>query len=172
MSLQQVTVNSRKYDQSIRKSWKCELLERNDPLLVFVGKFDQDVKHPGLGSICSGTISYEYYWLDRWYNVFRFHEPDGAFRNFYCNINMPPVFENGVLDYVDLDLDVLIWPDLRYEILDRDDFERNSVKYNYAEAVRVKALECLGELMRMIEKREFPFLEIDDLPISNLRFEI
>ena len=163
-----ITVNSRKYDQSIRKSWKCELLEENDPLIVTVGVFDEDVKHPGLGSILNGTISYEYYWLDRWYNVFRFHEPDGSFRNFYCNVSMPPVFENDVLDYVDLDLDVLIWPDFRYEVLDKEDFELNSAKYDYSQDTRDKATDSLAELLRVIEKREFPFLEINMIGLKEI----
>ena len=108
---QQITINSRKYDQSIRRTWTCELIERNDPLIVVVGEFDRDVEHPGLGSISRGTVSYEYYWLDRWYNIFRFHEPDGALRNYYCNVAMPPTLDNGVLDYVDLDIDIVVWPD-------------------------------------------------------------
>jgi protein associated with RNAse G/E len=106
-----VTVNSRKYDLKIRKSWQCHLIERDDSLLTLVGEFDSDISHAGLGSIARGTMSKEYYWLDRWYNVFHFCEPDGSFRNFYCNITMPPKFEDLVIDYVDLDLDVIVWPD-------------------------------------------------------------
>lgn len=152
-----ITVNSRKYDLSIRRSWKCRLIERADPLLVFVGEFDRDVEHPDLGSIAAGTISYEYYWLDGWYNVFRFHEPDGSFRNFYCNINMPPTFESGTLDYVDLDIDVLVWPDWTSIILDRDEFEANSAKFNYPESVLFQANTALSELLDLIEERRFPF---------------
>lgn len=152
-----ITVNSRKYDLSIRRSWKCRLIERADPLLVFVGEFDRDVEHPDLGSIAAGTISYEYYWLDRCYNVFRLHEPDGSFRNFYCNINMPPTFAGGVLDYVDLDIDVLVWPDWTSIILDKDEFEANSAKFNYPESVLSQANTALSELLDLIEERRFPF---------------
>src|SRR5688572_29897422 len=98
-----ITVNSQKYDLIVRKSWTCRLIERAGSLLVLIGEFDSDVSHAGLGSIARGTISEEFYWLDRWYNVFRFSEPDGSLRNFYCNITMPPAFENDILDYVDLD---------------------------------------------------------------------
>lgn len=157
MQNERVTVNSRKYDLSIRRSWECQLIERNDPLLVLVGDFGHDVEHPDLGSIAKGTISYEYYWLDRWYNVFKFQEPDGDFRNFYCNINLPPTFENDVLDYVDLDIDVLVWPDGTTKTLDVDDFEVNATKFVYPEELRAKAFETLSELLELIAKREFPF---------------
>lgn len=156
MSGQQVTVNSRKYDLSIRKTWSCELVRQDGPLIVLVGEFDRDVAHPKLGFLQRGTISYEYYWLDRWYNIFQFHEPGGGFRNYYCNIAMPPTFENSVLEYVDLDIDVLIQSNFEYEILDRDDFERNTVKFGYPKDVIKAAEASLLELLALIENGQLP----------------
>lgn len=157
MQLQKITVNSRKYDHSIRRTWQCELIEQTDPIIVLVGEFNRDVEHQGLGSIRKGTVSYEYFWLDRWYNIFRFHESDGTLRNYYCNVAMPPEFENGVLNYVDLDIDILVWPDHSYEVVDRDDFEINSTIYNYPETTKKRAEKSVIELISMIECREFPF---------------
>lgn len=151
-----ITVNSRKYDGTIRRSWSCELIEQEGSLLTFVGEFDTTVDHPDLGRIEKGTTSYEYYWLDRWYSIFRFHEPSGGLRNFYCNINMPPRFSGEVLDYVDLDIDVLIWPDLRYDVLDRDDYETNAKRFGYSKHVNEKVEEALNELLKMIETRNLP----------------
>ena len=152
-----VTVISRKYDLSVRRIWKCRLIERRDPLLVFVGEFDQAVEHADLGLIEKDTVSYEYYWLDRWYNVFRFHTPSGEFRNFYCNINMPPKFEDGVLHYIDLDIDVIAWPDGRVVTLDEAEFRSNAAQFHYPETVQTKARFALAELSKLIRLREFPF---------------
>src|SRR5436190_14249251 len=157
MPAESVTVISRKYDLSIRRSWRCKLVERSEPLLVLLGNFYTDIEHRDLGLIEKGTVSREYYWLDRWYNVFRFDHPDGRFRNFYCNINMPPTFVNGVLDYVDLDLDLIVWPDGNVVVLDEKDFAENAAKFDYPNDVRANALKALDELKRMIEDREFPF---------------
>lgn len=152
-----VTINSRKFDLSISRSWTCRLLKQQDTLLEFIGEFDSEVRHPDLGLIKRGTVSHEFYWLDRYYNVFRFHEPDGSLRNFYCNINLPPTFSDNVLDYIDLDIDVLVWPAFDYEILDLDDFEENARVFNYPEEVRNKAMQTLDELIAAINTREFPF---------------
>ena len=157
MRNQLIRVNSRKYDLMVRKSWTCRLVERSDRLLVLIGEFDSEVAHTGLGSIARGTVSKEFYWLDRWFNVFSFSEPDGSFRNFYCNITMPPKFENDVLDYVDLDIDVIVWPDGRVDTLDMDDFESNSIRFGYPDDVRENALDSLSELQRTIDAGEFPF---------------
>jgi protein associated with RNAse G/E len=133
--------------------------------LTFVGEFEEEVKHKQLGLIRRGTISYEYYWLNRWYNIFRFHEPGGELRNFYCNVSMPPHFENNVLDYVDLDIDILLWTDFSFEVLDMEDFEDNSVKYQYPEELIKTAYQSLDTLKKMIDGREFPF---DYSPNSSL----
>ncbi len=148
---------SRKFDGSINRRWEAEFVGQSDERLTFVGVFEKDVDHPELGFIDRGTVSYEYYWLDRWYNVFRFHRPDGTLRNWYCNVNLPPTYAGDVLDYIDLDLDLLVWPDLRTEILDRDDFERNAESYDYPESVRAGAENALDELRSMIIGRRFPF---------------
>jgi protein associated with RNAse G/E len=153
----EITVNSRNYDRSIRRSWKCKLIDRNDPLLVFVGEFEEDVTHPELGLIQSGTISYEYFWLDRWYNVFRFQAPGGVFRNFYCNVTMPPTFTDGVIDYIDMDIDVVVWTDRSYKVLDLDDFEVSSAKFAFPDSIVSKSKKALDELIGMIAASEFPF---------------
>ena len=121
--------------------------------------FEEEVKHDLLGTIAAGTISTEYYWLDRWYNVFRFGARDAKFQYFYCNVSMAPGFDNHVLSYIDLDIDVLVKPDFTYQVLDREDFEDNALRYGYPVEVQDKAHRALAELIGMIESRSFPFDE-------------
>lgn len=151
-----ITVNSRKFDLAISRTWQCELVSQNSALIILEGEFDRDVKHPGLGSIRCGTISFEYFWLDRWYNIFRFHEPGGLLRNYYCNVAMPPTLKNGVLDYVDLDIDVIVWPDNSYAVLDRDDFEVNAKRYGYPHYVKHRAERSVQELLALVAASELP----------------
>jgi protein associated with RNAse G/E len=153
-----ITVNSRRFDGTIRKTWQCELLEQRGSLLIAVGEFDTDIEHADLGHIKKGTISHEYYWLDRWYNIFRFHEPSGEFRNFYCNVGAPAQFENGVLDYVDLDIDVLIDANSKLTVLDREDYERSIVTFGYPAEVQANVERSLNELLEVFEKKEMPGL--------------
>ena len=132
-------------------------MHREGSLLILDAVFENEIDHDLLGSIARGTVSTEYYWLDRWYNVFRFSDSDGRLLNFYCNVNQPPSFDGHVLSYVDLDIDVLVAPDLTYKILDRDDFEANARAYAYPEDVQANAHHALYELTKLIEARAFPF---------------
>ncbi len=155
-SEQIVTINSRKFDQTVRRSWTATLIDRTPPLLVFEGIFEIDVDHDGLGHIPAGTVSREFYWLDRWYSIFRFHKPDGTLRNYYCNVNMPPIFSGMALDYVDLDIDVVVWPDASYQVLDIAEFEANADLYLYPDAVLKNADTALAQLVDLIENDGLP----------------
>lgn len=152
-----VTINARKFDSKIHRSWKCKFLEENDDYYVFFGEFEAEVKHRQLGIIRPKTASYEYYWKNRFYNVFKFYEPDGEFRNFYCNVNLPPVFEDNVLNYVDLDIDILVWKDFSVEILDRDEYRENIKKFGYSAELQENVESAVQELLHKIHHTEFPF---------------
>ena len=163
MKPENVTINARKYDGKVHRSWQADLIAQEQTMMLFVGTFATDVMHPDLGLIEKGSVSYEYYWTDRWYNVFRFHTPAGTFRNFYCNINMPPTFGDGVLDYIDLDIDLLVHEDWTVELLDAEEFERNSALYGYGEDLKRTALAQVDRIQELIRTRRFPFTNTDSL---------
>jgi len=155
--MRRIEVRAYKYDGLLHRTWPAELLHQEGSLIVLDAQFADEVIHDLLGKIASGTHSLEYYWLDRWYNIFRFAEPDGGLRNYYCNVNVPPTFDGEALSYVDLDLDILVEPDLSYRILDVEDFERNAEDYGYSIEVQTNARRAVDELVRMIETHAFPF---------------
>ncbi len=153
----EIVVRALKFDRREHRRWGARLQKRDGELLVLDAEFDKEVRHPQLGLIRRGTLSIEYYWLDRWYNVFRFLEPDGQLRSFYCNVNMPPEFDGRTLSYVDLDIDILVAPNLDYEILDMDEFESNAEVFNYPKAVRESAHRAVHEIISLVTERRFPF---------------
>ena len=155
-----IWVRACKFDGAEHRSWRAELVRQENSLLVLDAKFEGEVRHDLLGTLPCGTKSLEYYWLDRCYSIFRFSEPTGELRNFYCNINLPPVLEANVLSYIDLDIDVLVNPDLSYQILDEDEFIDNALHYNYPSEVKAQARRALAELITLIEHRLFPLTDL------------
>jgi len=154
-----ITVRAYKFDGSEHRSWKAELLRQEDSLLVLDAKFNEEIRHELLGRIIGGTTSIEYYWLDRWYNIFRFANPSGELRSYYCNVNVPPTFDGETLSYVDLDIDILVEPDFSYRIVDLEEFERNATRYAYSTAIQSGARKAIDQLVELIETRRFPFNE-------------
>ncbi len=73
--------------------------------------------------LAQGDRFIEKYYSNRWYNIFeiRDHSTD-VLKGWYCNVTYPAVFENGYVYYVDLALDLLVYPDGRQLVLDEDEF--------------------------------------------------
>ena len=159
MSEDQVTVRVLKYDGTEYRRWNARLSQNNSSLLVLDAEFEYDVQHDLLGAIPGGTRTIEYYWLNRWYNIFRFMKDDNTTRLYYCNINMPPSLEDDVLTYIDLDIDILVQPDFSYQVLDLDEFEENARRYGYSEEVKSQARAAVNDLIFMVESRQFPFIK-------------
>ena len=152
-----ITVRTYKYDGRKHRHWRAQLTKRENSLLILSAKLEEEIRHPLLVIIARGTLSIEFYWLDRWYNIFRFHQPSGELLNFYCNINAPPVLHRNVLSYIDLDMDILVSPDLSYSILDEDEFAANTARFKYPLEVQRQAQQALRQLITLIESRRFPF---------------
>ena len=152
-----ITVRVLKFDGAEHRRWNTRLARQDETLIVLDAAFDDDVQHDLLGNISCGTRTIEYYWLDRWYNVFRFLESDGTTKLFYCNINMPPALKGGILSYIDLDIDILVQPDFSYQVLDLEEFAANALRYGYSEQVKKQTRSAVDELVSMIEARQFPF---------------
>ncbi|HZH89968.1 MAG TPA: DUF402 domain-containing protein [Pyrinomonadaceae bacterium] len=152
-----VRVRALKFDGKMHREWRARLVSQENSLICVEGVFEEEIRHPQLGIIAPGTLSAEYYWTDRWYSVFRFREPSGELRNYYCNINLPAEFDGSVLTFVDLDIDVLVAPDFSRRILDEDEFAANAARYQYPALVRDTVPRALADLIRVIERRDFPF---------------
>ena len=155
--VEEIVVHSCKHDGRVNRSWPARFIKREGALLVLEGVFAEEVRHTLIGLIEAGTLSTEFYWTDRWYSVFRFQSPGGRLLKFYCNVNTPPLLKDGVLSYVDLDVDVLVEPDFSHLVLDEEEFERHAEIYGYPPLYRTRVREAVGEILRLVEAREFPF---------------
>jgi len=95
----------------------------------------------------------EYYYTDRWYNIFAIHDgADGEVKGWYCNVGKPVVVEDGVVWYVDLALDLWVSANGRQTVLDEDEFE----KLELNEELRTGALNGLEELKQLFLNEKPP----------------
>lgn len=66
----------------------------------------------------------ELYFDNRWYNIFEIHDVENdALKGWYCNVAKPARFSTGEVSYIDLALDLLVFPDGRSMVLDEDEFD-------------------------------------------------
>jgi protein associated with RNAse G/E len=95
--------------------------------------------------------SIERYYSNRWYNVFKIHDrDDDRLKAWYCNVTSPAEFSPGKITYIDLALDILVYPNGDFLILDEDEFDALDLD----EYSRQKALQALGTLKTIVEEHK------------------
>lgn len=149
----QITV--RKLHPSGDLSWQYEgrLLRRDRHSVVLEAFFDRlDTRVLDI-VLRSGDRFVETYYDLRWYNTMEVHDrEDDTLKGWYCNISRPAVFEGAVVSWVDLALDLWVWPDGRQAVLDDDEFRALSL----GRAEQDQALAALDELRSRLKRRRPP----------------
>jgi len=94
----------------------------------------------------TGDRFVEYYYTDRWYNIFAIYDrDDGKVKGWYCNIGKPAVLEDGTVSYIDLALDLWVSMDGAQTVLDEEEFEALGL----TDELRTGARKGLDELKRL-----------------------
>jgi uncharacterized protein len=93
----------------------------------------------------------EIFYDDRWYNIFEMHDrSDDHIKGWYCNVTLPAEFKGAEILYVDLALDLLVYPDGRQLVLDEDEFEVLPL----ADDIRKQALTALSDLQALFARQD------------------
>ena len=122
------------------------LLSRDERSIKLEALFDR-ADMPFMDTVFkTGDLFIEYYYTDRWYNIFVIHDrEDRKVKGWYCNIGKPAVIEDSVVSYVDLALDLWVSISGKQTVLDQDEFEQ----LNLSEELKVSALNGLEELKQL-----------------------
>ena len=147
-----IKVQKKNLTGEVTYKYEGVLLSRDENSITLEALFDradmpfQDVVFK------TGDRFVEYYYTDRWYNIFAIHDrDDGKIKGWYCNIGMPAVIEDDVVSYVDLALDLWVSADGRQTVLDEDEFEA----LNLNAELKAGAQKGLEEL-KLVFKRDKP----------------
>ena len=83
-------------------------------------------------------------------------DEDRILTGYYCNVNTEPSRIDGGYEVVDLYLDIFVLPDMRYEILDEDEFQEAIEKGWITEEHVSLARETVARTIKDIETGRFP----------------
>ena len=149
------TIHCYKHDGTIHRTWnKTMLIDINKDFLVFANEKSRV-------NNCDGRVWYTkepaiiYYFKDKWYNVITQFKENGIY--YYCNVGSPTIIEGKTIKYIDYDLDLRVFPDDSYKILDESEYEYHKEKMNYPEEIdRIVKYE-LDNLIKLFKSKKGPF---------------
>lgn len=143
--------------KGLRVSFEAEELHRDATSILVRAPWGRGVVDLGLMRFAPGDVLLEYYYSDRWYNVFQLHAPDGTLKGWYCNITRPAVIGVDYVESEDLELDLLVAPDRQtLRLDDEDEFAVRNLEQLDPPAYAA-ALAAVQELRVLAAQGEGPF---------------
>lgn len=148
-------VTVRKLDHEGREviAYPGRVLRRSEYAIVLRTAWDRAPLDLGFVTLEPDDRWTEYFYSDRWYNIFEIRASDGRLKGWYCNISRPARINADEVAAEDLALDLWVEPDGSTEVLDRDEFAVLSLTSEEREA----AQRALEELETMVMRKVPPF---------------
>ena len=118
-----------KHDGKVHRAWsEAIVLDIKKDYMVF-GNNKTIVTETGGSWWKTKEPAIMYFFNKKWYNIIAQMKKDGIY--YYCNIATPFIIEEGTIKYIDYDLDLRVFPNGDYKILDKLEYEYHKRIMNY-----------------------------------------
>ena len=134
--------------------YQGKVIERLSHGVKIKAYWSHPIKNLGYASFEPGDLFIEYYYTNRWYNIFDIANAKGVRKGWYCNIAEPALLFDDRIEQVDLLLDVWVSPIGETRILDEDEFAADTT---LTTGQRTGAKQGLQELLKMIADQQEAF---------------
>ncbi len=151
------TVIKRDFRGRPQLSYQGEVVARGDGWVCVVAPFAFPDRDLGYIHLKRGDIFTEWFYEDRWYNIFRVEDGhDGALKGWYCNITRPAEIGAEAVAADDLALDLFVYPNGEWLLLDEEEFASLSLSAEERQSVRA----AIAALLALVAARRGPFADI------------
>jgi hypothetical protein len=134
--------------------YQGELLEQLEHGLVIRARWTLAARDLGYARFEPGDVFVEYYYTDRWYNIFEISDAHQTLKGWYCNVAVPAMIKDDAVEQIDLLLDVWVTPQGDTLLLDEDEFAADTTLSNEQ---REGAQQGLHALLTLIAERQEMF---------------
>lgn len=150
-----VIIHSYKHNGHIHRVWKKSIvIKETDDLLIVYNDRTKVIESSGRRWY-SREPAIVYFYKKRWFNIIAMLREDGIY--FYCNLSSPYLYDGEAIKYIDYDLDLKVYPDFKYKILDRKEFKYHAQLMNYSKEIKSAVEDELDILVGWLKKRRDPF---------------
>lgn len=148
-------IKSYKHDRTLHRIWTENIvLDQTEHELIGMNHHTPVIESNGKRWVTEDPSLF-YFHKQYWFNII--HVFNHKRRYFYCNISSPFICHDAVLSYTDYDLDILVYEDFSYEILDEDEYQVNKEVMGYDASTKVEIQKAVSLLKRWITYRQGPF---------------
>ncbi len=150
-----LTINCYKHNGKIHRSWdEATILEIGEDYLVCANNKAKVTENDGR-SYYTNEPAIIFFYKNRWYNVIAQLKSHGLF--YYCNIATPYVIDENIIKYIDYDLDLRVFPDGGFRVLDRNEYKYHKKIMHYSDDLDLVLRSELSNLIELKRKDKGPF---------------
>ena len=144
-----------KHNGHLHRQWdEAVLLEKNKDYMVFGNNRTTVVDSDGqVWNTKEPAILF--FFNNRWFNIIGQLKDYGIY--FYCNISTPFLIDENVIKYIDYDLDLRVFPNGSFKVLDRMEYKFHKRQMHYSNRLDFILRYELGNLIELVRNKDFPF---------------
>ncbi|MDX5474827.1 MAG: DUF402 domain-containing protein [Bacillaceae bacterium] len=150
-----IQIHSYKHNGFIHRVWEETTVLKGSQNLVIGGNDKTIVTESDGRTWITREPAICYFHSKYWFNVIGMIREDGVY--YYCNISSPFIADDEALKYIDYDLDIKVFPDMTFILLDEDEYERHRKEMNYPEVIDKILKSNVETLISWIRQRKGPF---------------
>jgi len=148
-------IHSYKHNEIIHRVWRnTKIVDASDDLLITAHKKTRVFEQSGR-SWLTKEPAICYFYKDLWFNVIVMFKRTGIV--YYCNLSSPYIYDGEAIKYIDYDLDVKVFPNGEYIILDKNEYRYHARIMDYPNNIKKVVEDELKKLVKLIENKEPPF---------------
>ncbi|WP_164670001.1 nucleoside tri-diphosphate phosphatase [Virgibacillus doumboii] len=148
-------IQSYKHNGQLHRVWEKNLVLKGTELIVIGANDKTPVNESDGRTWITREPAISYFHSEYWFNIIGMLRNNGI--HYYCNISSPFVFDEGTLKYIDYDLDVKVYPDMTYDLLDEDEYEEHKEQMNYPDVLDHILQKNMDYLLNWVRQRKGPF---------------
>lgn len=150
-----VYIQSFKHDGSLHRTWsKALVVDVKEDFTVVATDHTWVIESDGRRWLTKEPAICFFY-ENRWFNIISMIRKNGIY--YYCNLASPSLYDREAIKNIDYDLDVKVYPDGTYSILDENEYADHSRKMNYPEDIKRLVEDEMDSLVKMVEDKKEPF---------------
>lgn len=150
-----IEIQSYKHNGHLHRIWESSLVLKGTDTVI-IGANDRTTVTESDGRMwTTREPAICYFHAEHWFNIIGMLRNDGI--HYYCNIGSPFVYDEDAIKYIDYDLDVKVFPDMTYKLLDEDEYEMHKEMMEYPQAIDRILHQNLSYLLGWIHQRKGPF---------------
>jgi predicted RNA-binding protein associated with RNAse of E/G family len=154
-----ITIHKRNHTGRTVWSYTGEEIERGDNWICIKARYwGNGPVDIGFMTFEQGDLMTEWFYTDRYYNVFKVQKGDSEIiKGWYCNISRPAEIDADSVGADDLELDVFVSLTGELHLLDEDDYAALKLTTEEHESVQ----KAIATIRDFVGQRKSPFDAID-----------